>query len=474
MKTYIYPIFFIFFLFLSCTSDFEEKNTNKNKPEEVIPDLLLPYLIYDNVDIGPRGGIVTQHFAVRDWEVALGRYDWYSTPYWNYDKLRNVNNLLLEAEKVGNDNFKGIALIFKVFLFSRITDAVGDIPYTEALRGKEGLYMARYDTQEAVYKGLLEEIETANSLLDVNGQPVGGDILYNGDILKWKKFANSLHLRLLMRVSDKMPEAKAKMKAIVENPSQYPIFKDNDDMAALTYLPDDPNRYPNYNWQGLDAGEIVMGKPLVDTLLKYNDPRLPVIARPTLSSSNEGKAEYIGVPCGMSKEDAIAYNGGRENQSLVNQRYNHDATTEKGIYMSYAELQFILAEAAQKGWIQGDAKSFYENGIRGSFEYYGVAEQADAYLQEPDVLFNASKGLTQIGVQKWISFYFNSGYEVFFDVRRTKIPYLYPGDGNLNGGKIPVRWKYPDSEQNFNNNNYMEAINRQGADNTNTPIWLTK
>ncbi len=458
----------------SCTQDFEEINTNTNQPETVIPDMILPYLIYSGVDTGPLGSIVTQHFAVRDWQVGLGRYDWWSTPYWDYSLLRNVNNMIMEAEKLEHDNFKGIALIFKAYLFSRTTDAVGDIPYSEALKGKEGEYTPVYDTQESVYTNLLAELETANSLLDVKGAALGGDILYDGNILKWKKFANSLQLRLLMRVSDKKTDARAKIKTIVDNPSKYPIFESNDDMAALTYLADAPNRYPNYNATGYDAGEVVLGKPLVDTMTIYNDPRLPVIARPTAASVDAGNPMYAGVPCGMSKEEAIAYNGGIENQSLVSQRYNRQPNTEKGIYMAYSELQFILAEAAQKGWIGGSAETYYLNGIRGSFEYYGVADQYSAYVAGPSVKFNAANSLLQIGVQKWMAFFFNNGYEVFFDWRRTHIPALDPGKGNLNGGKIPVRWKYPDSEQNFNNENYKAALDRQGADNTNTPIWLTK
>lgn len=458
----------------SCSQDFEEINTNTNQPETVIPDMILPYLIYSGVDVGPSGSIVAQHFAVRDWLVGLGRYDWYSTPYWDYSLLRNVNNMIVEAEKLEHDNFKGIGLIFKAYLFSRTTDAVGDIPYSEALKGKEGEYTPAYDTQESVYDELLNDLEKANNLLDVQGAAIDGDILYDGNILKWKMFANSLHLRLLMRVSDKKTDARAKIKTIVENPAKYPLFESNADMAALTYLPDAPNRYPNYNATGYDAGEVVMGKPLVDTMLIYNDPRLPVIARPTASSANADNPQYVGVPCGMSKEEAIAYNGGIENQSLVSQRYNHEPNTEKGVYMSYSELQFILAEAAQKGWIDGNAETYYLNGIKGSLEYYGVADQYSTYIANPKVAFNTSIGLLQIGIQKWIAFFFNNGYEVFFDWRRTHIPVLDPGKGNLNGGKIPVRWKYPDSEQNFNNDNYKAALDRQGADNINTPIWLTK
>ncbi len=473
MKNYIYIIALLLSM-VACTNDFEDINTNKNKPETIVPDLLLTYMIYNIPDTGPQGSVVTQHLAARDWVVALGRYDWWGTPYWEYPLLRNANNLVIEAENIGNDNFKGIGLIFKAFLFSRTTDCVGDIPFSEALRAKEGIYMAKYDTQEDVYKGLLAYLDEANDLIDVNGASISGDILYGGDLLKWKKFANSLHLRLLMRVSDKLPEAKTKIKTIVDDPDKYPIFESNDDMAALTYLADAPNRYPNYNSPGYDAGEVVLGKPLADTLLNYNDPRITKMAQPTLASVNSGTPQYVGVPCGMTKDEALAYNGGREYQSLVNERYSHDATGEKGIFMSYAELQFILAEAAQKGWIDGSAKTYYENGIKGSFAYYGVSAVVDDYLAGSKVAYNAANGLQQIGVQKWISFYFNSGYEVFFDYRRTKIPYLYPGTGNLNGGKIPVRWKYPDSEQNLNGDNFQEAIARQGADNINTDIWLTK
>lgn len=473
MKKYLYIIVLILFS-ASCTIDFGDINENKNKPEKIVPGLLLTYLTYQVVDVGVQGSVVTQHLAARDWVVDLGRYSWWATPYWDYPTLRNVNNLITEAENVGNRNFKGIGLIFKAFLFARTTDCVGDIPFSEALKGKEGQYMSKYDTQEDVYKGLLAYLEEANELIDVDGTSISGDILYGGDLLKWKKFANSLHLRLLMRVSDKMPDAKTKIKTIADNPAKYPIFESNSDMAALTYLTEAPNRYPYYNAPGFDAGEIVLGKALADTLLIYKDPRIEAMAQPTLASSNSGLPEFVGVPCGMTKDEALSYNGGREHQSLVHGRYTHDPASEKGIYMSYAELQFILAEAAQKEWISGSAKTYYDNGIKGSFAYYGVSDKVDTYLTGPKVAYDTQKGLLQIGVQKWIAFYINSGYEAFFDHRRTGIPYIFPGTGNLNGGKIPVRWKYPDSEQNFNGSNYKEAISRQGEDDTNTAIWLTK
>ena len=474
MKNYFYILVLLLVTITSCVKGFEEINTNGNKPEAVIPDMILPYIIYEGVDTRPDGSIVTQHMAVRDWQVSLGRYDWYSTPHWDYSLLRNVNNLINEAEKLEHSNFKGIGLIFKTYLFSRTTDATGDIPYSDALNGKEGNYTPVYDNQKDVYTGMLADLETANELLSVQGMEISGDILYDGNILNWKKFANSLHLRLLMRVSDKMPEARAKIKTIVENPGKYPIFESNQEMAALTYLQDAPNRYPNFNAIGYDAGEVIMGKPLTDTMLLYNDPRLKIFARPTATSVSENNPQYIGVPCGMSKEEAIAYNGGLENQSLISQRYNREPNTEKGIFMSYAELQFILAEAAQKGWISSDPEAYYKNGIKGSFEYYGVESSYDAYISGSNVAYNSTNGLVQIGIQKWISFFFNNGYEVFFDWRRTKIPALDPGKGNLNGGKIPVRWKYPDSEQNFNNDNYKDALSRQGEDNINTSTWLTK
>lgn len=473
MKTYIY-IFTILLLAHSCTKDFEDINTNGNEPESVAPDMILPYIIYKGVDTDISGSLVTQQMAAEaEYNADRGQYNWFDSPYWNYSLLNDVNNMIGEAERMDNENFKGIGLIFKSFLFSRITDCVGDIPYSEALKAKEEIFTPKFDSQQSVYEGLLADLETANEQLDPNGSGISGDIMYNGDILKWKKFANSLHLRLLMRVSDKIPDAKTKIKAIVDNPGKYPIFESNNDMAALTYLPDSPNRYPNYDWTGLDAGEAVMGKPLVDTMLKYSDKRLTVIARPTEASTGSGNPQYVGVPGALPIDSANRYNGGVKNQSRLSKRYN-EANTEKGVYMSYAELQFILAEAAQKGWINKDPKTHYENGIRGSFAYYGIADQAEAYIQGPLVTYNPSSGLIQIGVQKWISFFFNSGYEPYFDYRRTGIPYLEPGYGNRNGGKIPVRWKYPDSQQTFNMNNYQQVIQTQGPDNINTKMWLIK
>ena len=142
--------------------------------------------------------------------------------------------------------------------------------------------------------------------------------------------------------------------------------------------------------------------------------------------------------------------------------------------MTYAELQFLLAEAAEKGLIGGTAQTYYESGVNASFSFYGLALPAN-YFSLPDVAYTGTKAekLNKTGFQKWVSLYFQ-GLEAWFDWRRTGIPALTPGPSNQNDNKIPVRFRYPIIEQSLNANGYQGAVQRQGADDLNTKMWYLK
>ncbi|HCB44834.1 MAG TPA: SusD/RagB family nutrient-binding outer membrane lipoprotein, partial [Algoriphagus sp.] len=143
-----------------------------------------------------------------------------------------------------------------------------------------------------------------------------------------------------------------------------------------------------------------------------------------------------------------------------------------GQFMQYAELQFALAEAVARGYIQGDMKAYYEKGVRASFAYWKVPVPAD-YFQRDNVSLDTGNALTKILTQKWLAL-INNGHEAWFNVRRTGIPALKPGPDNLNEGRYPVRYLYPESEQAVNKSNYDEAAARMGGDNINSKVWWEK
>ena len=228
--------------------------------------------------------------------------------------------------------------------------------------------------------------------------------------------------------------------------------------------------------------EYRLSKTLSDRLIEFNDPRLSVFARPTVASVTAGRPQYVGVPNGLDDVSALAYNGGAQNISRVGATYYIDGfgtptdaslNIARGIIMNYAELQFILAEAAQKGLITtGTARGYYEEGIKASFNFYGLEVPA-GYLAQPGVAFEPANALQLIGTQKWIAFFY-SGLEAWFDWRRTGYPDLRPGQSNLNNNRIPVRYIYPGSEFSLNRTAVEAAIATQGPNDLNTPVWWDK
>ena len=484
MKKYLFSALALFAIATSCTNDFEEVNSNPNQPEVINPELLLPNIIRtpsnEIVSLGFSPGNIVAQYSAEIRNPSTDRYQWGSfSGLWNtmYSTLRNVNNLIEIADERQLPEYKGVALVMKSLMFSILTDAYGDIPYSEALRGKsDQIYEPSYDPQEQVYQGMLADLEEANTLL-TDGR-IAGDILYNNDLTKWRKFANSLRLRLLTRQSNQV-DPSAAMQQIVGNPSQFPIFESNDDQAALDYLQTFPNLFPIANTRSGSWLDRRLSKTFADALNGINDPRLPVYARPTVESAGTDEPVWAGVRNGESDE-----NLGSDIDSKVSalgEIYYIEqsiAVPADGLIMSYAELQFILAEASEKGWIDGDAAQYYENGIRASVEYYSDVDEnrnievADEYLMQEEVAYSGSRDerLRKIGTQKWIALYF-SDLQGWFEWRRTGIPELTPSFVNANNDQIPVRFQYPVEQQALNNDSYQAAVQSQGPDDINTRMW---
>lgn len=469
-----------------CTKDFDEINSNPNAPTAVNSGLLLPQIQRDmmNSVLGETwgiGNIVIQHTAKNQF-VNEDRYLWGElNSIWNnvYDNMRDVNNIIIQSEANGENNYKGVALVMKSWMFSLATDAYGDVPYSQATNAKGGENYPKYDTQEEIYNGILADLKTAGDLLGSSSESVAGDIIYGGDVAKWKKLANSLRIRALMRISRKR-DVSADLKAIVDNPAAYPVFGSVDDNAVYTFKSTSPDQFPLHTSRIGSFNEFRASKTLMDTLKTLDDPRMPIFFRPTPATEGSANPEYVGIPNGLNDVDALQYNGGPQFQSTVGRLYFEEAVSTqglniaKGVIMTYAELQFLLAEAAEKGLISGEAKTFYENGVNAAFEFYGLPTPVN-YLNRQETAYEGTQQekLAKIGFQKWISLFFQ-GLEAWFDWRRTGIPALTPGVSNQNDDKIPVRFRYPIIEQSLNSGSYNEAVQRQGADDLNTKMWHLK
>ena len=469
-----------------CTGDFEEVNTNPNNPLSTTPNLLLTGLERDMMNslLGEAwgiGNIVIQHTAKNQF-VNEDRYLWGElNGIWNavYDNMRDINNIITQAKETNQANYLGVALTMKSWMFSLATDCYGDIPYSQAAQGKGGMLFPQYDSQEDVYNGILSELAEANTLLAGAGN-ISGDLIYGGDVQKWRKLANSLRLRYLMRISDRK-DVSADMNAILNDPAGNPVFESNDDHAVYTYQASSPNQFPLFTTRIGSFNEFRASKTLVDYLSGLNDPRLYIYFRPTPATevtADAGDDKYDGIPNGLDDVIAQTYNGGQQFQSRIGPLFYEAANSAqglevaKGVIMTYAELQFILAEAREKGLINiGSAETYYLNGISTSFSYYGIDPDA-AYFTQSNVAYTGTteEKLEKIGSQKWAAAYFQ-GYEAWFDWRRTGYPALEPSVDNQNDDKIPVRFIFPRIEQSLNATNREAAIARQGADDINTKVW---
>lgn len=484
-------------VFNACDNDFEEINANPNQPENVTSDLLLTNIIMESVRemdgmAWGSGNVIAQHVAKIQF-TGRDRYDWgpEGSPWFDfYDLLRDVNNILDIEE---NDNsYVATALILKSWMYQIMTDLYGDIPYTQAIRGKsESNFTPAFDRQEAIYSGILSDLERANDILNNSRTPIAGDVLFNGDLDRWQKLANSLRLRVLLRQSGRK-DPSAAMSAILSDPNA-PVFTSNDDQAVFNYLASAPNQQPLFTTRSGSFDEYRLSRLMESTLKNLNDNRLFAYAQPTTSSGQGlvgSPEDYVGVPNGLADESALIFNGGSNFVSRVGLLYsclvcddNASPTARQGMIMTYAELQFIMAEAAEKGFISGDAENYYLNGIQASFDYFVertalISSEISAavipgtdYFSQASVAYTGTseEKLRKIGTQKWIALFFN-GTEAWAEWRRSGIPDLRPGPDAL-VGQVPTRFMYPIEAQSLNGENYRAAVASQGPDVITTRLW---
>nr|MBI1229758.1 SusD/RagB family nutrient-binding outer membrane lipoprotein [Cytophagales bacterium] len=495
-------------VFSSCDEGFEEVNRNPNSPETVSSALLLPHVIRNasNEIVGKSWGIgnVVVQYSAKIQFTNEDRYNWgpQTNPY-NvfYNTMRDVNNIITLSTAAGQSNYVGAALVIKAMMYAFMTDAYGDLPYTEALQAKEGVNYPKFDLQEVIYQGILADLTQANQLLGSTTENMEGDILFQGNVMKWKKMANSLRLRALMRLS-KRQDPSAAMQAIVSNPTASPLIASNADNAALQHLQDVPNQHALFTTRSGSYDEYRLSTRLEGVLKAYNDPRLFVYAQPTTASGKGligSPSDYSGVPNGLADQDAVGYSptgdptkGGSNFISRIGMLFSCLACSPNAspigfqtMLISYSEVQFILAEARERGYITvGDTETYYRNGIQASFDYYesrlrvanlGVIANAiqpdPAYYTQSDVALTGStqERLVKIGTQKWLALFF-SGLEGWYDWRRTGIPTIMPGPAAF-FDVVPTRFIYPTSVQALNKDNYQEAVSRQGADVITTKVW---
>ncbi len=476
---------------VSCSKGLAELNENPNALTEIDNGIQLTNLL-----LGVTGGshetyrtglgyCLTLVQQMADVQQASGTYlpgdkyldePLYASAHFEIAYPRDYKNFADFLERTGGDealvNYYAIGRIWRVFSAHQITDLYGDVPYFEAGLGfLDNNWNPKYDPQEEIYVDMLRELETAANLLDVTrSNPESNDLIYNGDITKWRRFAYSLMLRLGMRLTKVDPEMS---EAWVKKAIEGGVMESNDDSAKIYH---DPDSHESPLFGAFETRfDVRLAKRFVDWMIENNDPRISIF------SYVESGGPHKGLPNGYDQVTIKEYEGGGD--LLTYSQLNPDlrTATSPSIHQTYAEVSFLLAEAAIRGWYAGDPKILYDQGVRAAMEQFEIfsniavpsTADIDNYLMENP--YDNTKGLEMIGEQYWVATFLNL-YEGYANWRRTGFPNLeaieYPN--NITQGVIPRRMTYDPSEYVLNKENVEEAVSRQGPDTYLTRIWWDK
>ena len=456
-----------------CRKDFDSINTNPNEPLTVSTGFLLTSAqksLMDNTTDewwnGRRGNQLAQYWASNQYSNE-SRYQFRTeidNEYWSAfyaGALKDLQDIIdlnsgenaVDVSSYGsNGNQIAVATLLQAWTFQMLTDCYGDIPFSQALKGSENTTPA-YDSQADVYAGLITMIDGALASIDAAGAGPEGDIVYGGDMSKWAMFGNSLKLRIAMRMSDVNGAAA---KSAGEAALAAGVILDNGDNALFDGV---PNNHPiNQDYQ--TRNDFAASNTMVDYLTTNADPRLSVYYAPNAAGA------YVGEVYGLNEANAAL----TPNDDVSQRGSAVLAATMPGIYMDAAQVRFLCAEAAAKGWANagGSAEEHYAAGIQASMDFWGV-EAADAQTYIDAHPFSAESWV----YEKWVALYMQ-GIEGWCEWRRLDGPALNAcADGSLGGGTDgdlpPHRFTLPLDEATLNEANWDAA---GGATNTlNTPLW---
>lgn len=498
-------------LLMGACEDFEEMNTDPNQPPVVPTSALLSSAqkqlmdhIWDQWHNGRFGMHYAQYWSANEY-TDESRYQLrqnINNSYWLYyyagrdaimdggpnggglqdlEEIIRLNENDPESFAAYGDtqNQIAVAKIMKAWMFQIITDIWGDVPYTEALQGADQVAPA-YTPQSEIYADLLAELTEANDLINLD-EPgfTAGDLIYGGNMTNWLRFANSLKLRVAIRMADVEPGLA---EVAINEAIAAGVFESNADNALLPYTASAPNNNP-LNQDRKTRADFAASEPLINLLQAYNDPRIAYFAAPNANG------EYVGLTYGLSQAQA----GAIANSAVSQPSQVVLAPDAPGVYMDYAEVQFILAEAAARGFIGDDPAIHYNEAITASMQYWS---DRGTYIPDPEISVNDPIGLDpisaeaiqdyytnqapydpenwrqSIGEQKWLALYMQ-GIQGWTEWRRLDFTGVLapPAAGPLVGEGIPLRVTYPIDEQNRNRSSYEAAVSRQGADLLSTPMW---
>ncbi len=496
----------------SC-EDFTQVNTDPIGNKTTTPAQLLAPALVNLLSVNMlrnrtfNNELMQVSVSISDAEGTVNRYDFRrnAADYtWNglFTELTNVRDIYALASRTEyqNNSLMGISNILEAYTVSILTDTYGDIPYTQANKGKEGIVEPKFDRQKDIYLDLFKKLEEANTLLTSGPAiPADSDPVFNGDIEKWRKLGNSLYLRLLLRISGKTEVSASvidKFKEIANNPSKYPIMAGNGDSARLLWTTSVTSTAlyssPYTSIRGLDFRSAV-SKFFIDHLRDWGHP--------VLNSAGYGRngvnrwgistvgGNLIGVPSGYSPgsissgQSAFYSYDNVPGTGTATAGYSLQVDPSTGIIMNVAEVDFILAEGVLKGWLSGSAATYYNKGVLDMIQYWAPtypAANLTNYMTAADILWEDAQPLADkmeaLHLQKYYALFLVDS-EQWAEYRRTGHPVLpinVPGTTFANGGVMPARMYYPVIVQTANRDNYNAALAIQGPDLISTKIWWQK
>jgi hypothetical protein len=500
MKKIIYKISAVVvvcsMLLASCTKNFQEINTDPNNTPNALPQQLLAPALVSTMGYNMlrnrnfNNELMQITVDMSDAEGKVFRYDYRAT--WAdylyngwYSELTNFKDIykIASGELNYNKSYMGISLICQSWIYSMLTDTYGDVPYFQSnLARDSGIIEPRFDKQKDIYMAIFQQLEIADSLLTANTAIVNAsDPVYGGNISMWRKFGNSLYLRLLLRISGKPEVSEFCIKKIQEIASgAYPIISSNAESAILRWTGIGTYVSPFMTVREQDFRSPAIGSFFIQNLVDWNDPRIDI---PTYGSQNINRwciapssGAYVGVPSGYSP-----------GQNPVKRSYFYSTSSDRtlmneplaGMIMNYAEVNFILAECAAKGWISGSAENYYNTGAESSITLWlpQWVVPVTEFLAEADIQWDDNATLDQkmerIHLQKFYAL-FLTDMQQWFEYRRTGHPTLPKGPGLRNNGVMPARMTYPVYVQSTNPTNYRIAVANQGPDLISTEVWWQK
>jgi hypothetical protein len=478
MKKYILKLGVLIFLSVliisSCTESFEEVNTDPDRAKDAPATNVMAFVIryysstfYDawaemnepSTYAGYLAKIQYIDEARYNFRPGTVENNW----YYGYILLNNINEIKKKAIADGADNLLGTAKVLEALIVQSMTDRWRDIPYSDAIKLNDGILLPTYDTQEEIYPALLDLLAEANELLStpsVTDQLGEGDLIYGGDVEKWQKLANSMRLRLAMRISGIAPAvARPVVEAVLGNPAANPIMESNADNAMFMWPGTSPYEEPWYV-DSKTRDDHGVSDVLVNTLLSLDDPRLPVYA---VAAASDG--QFRGFTIGASAQPNLA------TISRIGLRFRKDPAGFSPIFR-YSEVMFSVAEAAKKGWNTGTTTQVaYEEAVTASLEENGIETGGiNSYLASDGAFADTFE---QIYLQQWIAL-FKQGMEGWSLYRRTGIPsshYVAPGSFFPGHNTPPLRYPYPANEGTLNGAN-NKPFSDQVVDNFwGKPMW---